>query len=194
MTYTVAPEQIHDNLETLARLHSSCRQRKGQPGNFCVPEYLNFHHEVAERMARAGYLYLAQLRCNARPVAALYGFHLGTVLFGYQVGYSNAFAVHGVGSLLQGFTIQDAIERLHATEYDFLQGDEAYKYSWTKHRRQTRAIVLWKRNLAGELSRREFLLRRRLSPGKQRVQILWESAGQHLRSAYRNTLAPTRGQ
>jgi CelD/BcsL family acetyltransferase involved in cellulose biosynthesis len=75
--------------------------------------------------------------------------------------------------------IQDAIEKLRAAEVDFLRGDEAYKYRWAQHERRTHTVLAWRRKFAGRASEAEFLLRRRLSPWKQRVQILWESAGQH---------------
>jgi CelD/BcsL family acetyltransferase involved in cellulose biosynthesis len=168
-------DHVHQHIETLARLHGDSRGRKGERGNFHLPSYLSFHHELAERMAAAGRLYLARLDCDNRTVAMVYGFHVGETLFDYQKGYDTAFSHFGVGSVLQGMIIQDAIERLHATEMDFLRGPEDYKYFWTQRDRHTGMAVVWGQKLAGRSSEAEFLLRRRLSPWKHRVQVFWES-------------------
>jgi CelD/BcsL family acetyltransferase involved in cellulose biosynthesis len=142
-------------------------------------------------MAAAGRLYLARLDCDNRTVAMVYGFHVGETLFNYQTGYDTAFAQLGVGSVLQGMSVQDAIERLHVTEVDFLRGAEAYKYSWTQRERHTGIAAVWGRKLASRTGEVEFLLRRRLSPWKQRVQTLWEVVGQRFCSARHPDLART---
>jgi hypothetical protein len=87
-----------------------------------------------------------------------------------------------VGVVLQGMIFRDVIERLHGTEYDFLRGDEGYKYDWSKRQRCNRTVLAWRGSLASGLGRREFLLRRRLSPWKRRFQVLWESGGRRLGS------------
>jgi CelD/BcsL family acetyltransferase involved in cellulose biosynthesis len=184
-------DHVHQHLDTLARLHGDSRRRKGERGNFHHQHYRSFHHEVAERMAAAGYLYLARLDCDNRTLAMAYGFRVGDVLFDYQKGYDTAFAHLGVGSVLQGMIVQDAIERLHATEIDFLQGSEAYKYFWTERERHTCVALVWRKKFAGRASEAEFLLRRRLSPWKQRVQILWDSVGQRWRSMNENRRGAT---
>ena len=170
-------EHVHPHLETLARLHVLSRHRRGQRGNFHLKEYREFHHAVAERMARAGYLYLARLDCDDRPVAAWYGFHLGNVLFFYQTGYDAAFAHLGVGQILNGMIIQDAIDRLHATEFDFLRGAEEYKYFWTSSERRTRTLVHWATGLSSRAARAQFLLRLGLSALRNRPRYVPSSMG-----------------
>jgi CelD/BcsL family acetyltransferase involved in cellulose biosynthesis len=155
---------VHSHIKVLSALHSSARNRRGEAGSFQLKEYREFHFDVAERMARAGYLYLARLDGNHTPIAALYGFHLGGRLFGYQTGFDSAWASKGVGAVLQAKVFEDAIERLHATEYDFLRGTEEYKYTWTNRVRVTRTVLGWGHSLSARLSRAEFEGRRRLSP------------------------------
>jgi CelD/BcsL family acetyltransferase involved in cellulose biosynthesis len=178
----VSTDRVHQDLEALARLHALSRGRKRESGNFCHPGYRTFHHEVAERMAAAGYLYLAQLECDRRTVAAVYGFHLGKVVFDYQKGYDTAFAHLGVGSVLQGMVVEDAIERLQAAEVDLLRGAEPYKYFWTQQERHPRTVLVWQDRLAGRAGEAEYFLRRRLSPWKRGFQALVESGRQRLGS------------
>ena len=124
-------------------------------------------------MARAGYLYIAQMDCGGSPVASTYGFHVGSVLFDYQKGYDPAYSRDGVGSVLTGMVIEDAIERLHAQELDFLRGTEEYKYFWATRDRKTRTILLWSTGIAARLRQSEFDLRRALAPVKRKGVEFW---------------------
>jgi CelD/BcsL family acetyltransferase involved in cellulose biosynthesis len=156
--------QVAEHFEKLHRLHGLARKRKGEAGNFHLRKYREFHHAVAERMAQAGYLYLARLDCDNVTVAALYGFFLGKRLFGYQTGFDSAWARHGVGAVLQSLVFEDGIERLGATEYDFLRGDEEYKYMWTSEERGTRTVLAWGDSLSARIAKAEFAGRCQLSP------------------------------
>jgi CelD/BcsL family acetyltransferase involved in cellulose biosynthesis len=167
------PAQVDAALDTLARLHTLSRQRKHETGNFYRADYQAFHRDVARAMARAGYLYIAQMDCDGRPVASTYGFHVGSVLFDYQKGYDPAYSRDGVGSVLTGMVIEDAIERLHAQELDFLRGTEEYKYFWATRDRKTRTILLWSAGVMARLHQGEFDLRRALAPVKRKGLDSW---------------------
>jgi CelD/BcsL family acetyltransferase involved in cellulose biosynthesis len=167
------PAEVDAALETLARLHTLSRQRKHETGNFYRADYQAFHRDVAQAMARAGYLYIAQMDCGGSPVASTYGFHVGSVLFDYQKGYDPAYSRDGVGSVLTGMVIEDAIERLRAQELDFLRGTEEYKYFWATRDRKTRRILLWSTGMMARLGQSEFDLRRALAPVKRKSIEFW---------------------
>jgi CelD/BcsL family acetyltransferase involved in cellulose biosynthesis len=167
------PAQVGAALDTLARLHTLSRQRKHETGNFYRADYQAFHRDVAQAMARAGYLYIAQMDCDGRPVASTYGFHVGSVLFDYQKGYDPAYSRDGVGSVLTGMVIEDAIERLHTQELDFLRGTEEYKYFWATRDRKTRTILVWSAGMMARLHQSEFDLRRTLAPAKRKGLEFW---------------------
>lgn len=170
LNHATAVEDVHEQMETLARLHHLSRERKGDRGNFGLQKYRHFHYDVAERMAQAGYLYLARLDCDGRPVASVYGFHVGRVLFDYQKGFDSAYARDGVGSVLTGMVLEDAIERLHCTELDFLRGEEEYKYFWTPLRRQTTTLLIWGDCFSSRISRAGFILGRKLLQWRKPIQ------------------------
>jgi CelD/BcsL family acetyltransferase involved in cellulose biosynthesis len=164
------PDHVLEQLGVLEKLHMLARQRKGGEGNFAIDEYRNFHHELALRMARAGHLYLARLDCNGVPTASVYGFFLGQRVFYYQTGFDPAWASQGVGSVLLGKVIEDAIERLHAREFDFLRGDESYKYHWTKNEHIIKTQHFWSRSANARLAEAEFVARRTLSRMRSKLQ------------------------
>jgi CelD/BcsL family acetyltransferase involved in cellulose biosynthesis len=151
------------HMEIMERLHGSSRNRKGETGNFCIEPYRDFHRAVAQRMAQSGLLYLARLDCDGSPVAALYGFYLGGRLFGYQTGFDAAWETRGVGAVLQAKVFEDAIERLHATEYDFLRGTEPYKYTWTNEERRTRTMRYWSNTSVGRIAKAEHGVKQQVS-------------------------------
>jgi CelD/BcsL family acetyltransferase involved in cellulose biosynthesis len=157
------PERAIPHMEIMERLHGSSRNRKGETGNFCIEPYRDFHRDVAKRMAQSGLLYLARLDCDGTPVAALYGFYLGSRLFGYQTGFDAAWETKGVGAVLQAKVFEDAIERLHATEYDFLRGTESYKYAWTNQERRTSTMRCWSNSSVARIAKAEHGLRQRVS-------------------------------
>ena len=167
------PAKVDAALETLARLHTLSRQRKNETGNFYRADYQAFHRDVAHAMARAGYLYIAQMDCDGRPVASTYGFHVGSVLFDYQKGYDPAYSRDGVGSVLTGMVIEDAIESLHAQELDFLRGTEEYKYFWATRDRKTRTVLVWSTAMMARLHQSEFDLRLTLAPLKRKGVEWW---------------------
>jgi CelD/BcsL family acetyltransferase involved in cellulose biosynthesis len=151
------------HMEIMERLHGLSRNRKGETGNFCIEPYREFHRAVAKRMAQSGLLYLARLDCDGSPVAALYGFYLGGRLFGYQTGFDAAWETKGVGAVLQARIFEDAIERLHATEYDFLRGTEPYKYTWTNQERRTSTIRYWSNTSVARIAKAEHGVRQRVA-------------------------------
>ena len=169
-------DELHARLETLAQLHALSRERKGEGGSFRHRAYLNFHYDLVEKMAEKGFLYLARLDVQAKTVAAWYGFHLGRVLFFYQTGFDTAFAQYSVGDVLQACVIQDAIERLHAGQFDFLRGAEPYKYRWTSEQRRTNTLLCWQDTVVGRLAQGDFRLRNKLSSWKHGVRALWGKA------------------
>ena len=151
------------HMEIMERLHGLSRNRKGETGNFCIEPYRDFHRAVATRMAQSGLLYLARLDCDGSPVAALYGFYLGGRLFGYQTGFDAAWESKGVGAVLQARIFEDAIERLRATEYDFLRGTEPYKYTWTNQERRTSTMRYWSNTSVARIAKAEHGVRLRVS-------------------------------
>lgn len=164
-----SPRRVAPHLDLLANLHRSSRNRKGQTGNFHDKTYCEFHHAVAERMARSGYLYLARLDCNELPVAAFYGYHFGGRLFGYQTGFDANWAERGVGAVLQAMVFEDVIERLHDTEYDFLRGEEGYKYTWGARQRLTRTVWHWNNSFSARIASAEFATRRTVAVLRSRL-------------------------
>lgn len=85
-------------------------------------------HEVARAAHADGTLQLLFAGVDGRAAAALFNFHYRDRIWVYNSGLDpSAFAALSPGVVLTATAIEQAIE-LGASEFDFLRGDEEYKY------------------------------------------------------------------
>ncbi len=126
--------------------------RGGGSTAFSTPAVLAFHEEASRLALERGWLRLFSLRLDGTPVSALYGFRYGRRFYFYQSGFEPEYGKHSVGLVTMALAIKSAIEE-GAEEYDFLHGDEPYKFLWTRDVRELRRLELYAPCLRGRLSR-----------------------------------------
>jgi len=100
-----------------------------------------FHREFAQLAAERGWLRLLILWLDGRPAASLYGLKYGSTFYFYQSGFDPVYSKHGVGVATMGLSVKTAIED-GASEYDFLHGDEEYKFHWASGSRDLKRLEL----------------------------------------------------
>ncbi|MCX5799992.1 MAG: GNAT family N-acetyltransferase [Candidatus Eisenbacteria bacterium] len=142
------PASLPHAFEQAARLHRLSRQKKGETGNFCRKNYLAFHLKLSQVIAGNGWLYLAFLEVDQRPVAFRYGYLYGSKYYDYQTGYDPQFEKNRVGAAMLGYVVEDLIAK-SVREFDFLRGEHEYKWHWTKEFRRTVLFCGFQRGLAG---------------------------------------------
>jgi CelD/BcsL family acetyltransferase involved in cellulose biosynthesis len=126
--------EVDDALDILIELH---RKRWGSTGlseAFQTSDVIAFHRSFARLAAAEGWLRILVLWLNGQPAASLYGLRYGPTFYFYQSGFDPAFSKHSVGVATMGLAIKTAIEE-GALEYDFLHGDEEYKFHWASANR-----------------------------------------------------------
>lgn len=111
--------------EAFIQLHKLSKAEKHE---FMTPEMEGFFHELIQVMYQAGWLHLAFLDIDGQKAAAMLSFIYKGRLLVYNSGYDpHQYAELSPGIVLTSYVIRDAIERgCHI--FDFLQGDEVYKY------------------------------------------------------------------
>lgn len=88
----------------------------------------HFFELIVPKMADRGWLYLAFLTANGTRIAAYLNFEYNNRVLVYNSGHNpDDFGHLSPGIVLLARTIEHAIER-GRTEFDFLRGNEAYKY------------------------------------------------------------------
>ena len=126
----------------LLRLHRMRFEQRGLESAFTRSGVPAFHAEALRALAGRGWARLLLLRASGQTVAALYGFSAGSTFQFYQCGMHHEFLHMGVGQLMIGSSIQEAIRTGHA-EYDFLRGEEPYKAQWAVDVRRTATVTLF---------------------------------------------------
>lgn len=129
-------------LSHLIDLHRKRWTPRGGSDGLETPDLHAFHEEVTRRMLAAGWLRLYVLWLNDRAAAALYGFRYGDVFSFYQSGFDPELGPLSLGLVTMGLSIQTAMEE-GVKEYDFLHGEEEYKFHWTRSTRELQCLDLF---------------------------------------------------
>ena len=140
-------------LRELVALHEMRWQPRGGSSAFFNRALLDFHEELSALALARGWLRLFTLRLDDRPLAAVYAFRYRDTVSFYQSGFDPGYARESVGLVAVGLSIKAAVDE-GATEYDFLHGDEAYKFHWARRTRELRRLELYPPHARGRLCRR----------------------------------------
>jgi CelD/BcsL family acetyltransferase involved in cellulose biosynthesis len=116
-------------LSTLFDLHTARWSGKGEAGVLWSEQVRAFHRRAVPALLAAGLLRMHALSVGDETAAVYYGAHAGGRAFFYLGGFHPSFSAISPGKLVVATAIEDAI-REHATSFDFLGGQEAYKYEW----------------------------------------------------------------
>lgn len=138
---TAGRAALDEALNSLFRLHEMRWGRRNQRGVLSDSAIRSFHRAVSASLLDRGCLRLHTLRVNGSIAAVLYSFSSGRRVYAYLSGFNPAVARFGPGTLLANYAIEEAI-REGAREFDFLRGNEAYKYRWGARDRQSRRLIL----------------------------------------------------
>jgi CelD/BcsL family acetyltransferase involved in cellulose biosynthesis len=145
-------------VNSMIRLNRLRMETKNLHGAFKNGKFTEFHQDVMPVLFQNDFLHLSFLKANNTRIAALYNFIYNDTCFYYQSGFDPVWAKFSPGTVLFSLSIQDAIAN-GMLEYDFLQGDEPYKFSWTNTKRQCVTILIYNKTLMGSWLYFLFLLK-----------------------------------
>jgi CelD/BcsL family acetyltransferase involved in cellulose biosynthesis len=120
------PGGIAAFMDSFLALH---RKSKVGKARFMDARMERFFREVGAALAGAGWAALWVLWVDERPVAALFCIEYGGTVGLYNSGFDPEARALSPGVVLIARTIEDAIGR-GFRRYDFLRGDEPYKYGF----------------------------------------------------------------
>lgn len=116
-----------ERAEILDRFFALHRLSKGDKAEFMTPEAESFFRDIAGALAANGTLRLGVVRAHHVDAAVLFAFAYGDTLALYNAAYDPAFSSLSLGIASHAYAIRDAIGQGFKV-YDFLRGDEPYKY------------------------------------------------------------------
>lgn len=135
-------QTLDADLDDFFDLHQRRWNRRWLPGAFASRRARAFHADAARRLLAAGMLRLHMLLLDGEAQAALYCFQKGERCAYYLGGFAPELARYSIGTVLTAQAIRYAIEQDGAAEFDFLRGDEGYKYRWGAQDRFNRRLSL----------------------------------------------------
>jgi len=112
------------DIDIFLRLFRDSRPDKAA---FLTSQMESFFRSIAGAMASKKLLRLNILELDKKPVAATVCFDYHDTVYLYNSGYEPEYGWLSVGVISKALCIKDSIER-HKKRFDFLKGDEAYKY------------------------------------------------------------------
>lgn len=141
---TVVAGELSSFLDDLTRLHGARWSARGEDGVLADDPIRRFHTLALPELAAAGLVRLFTLTIEGRVVGAYYGLQHQGRAYAYLGGFDPDFAFESPGTMLIGHAIADAAAS-GATAFDFLRGQEPYKYEWGaadawSHRRSFRRL------------------------------------------------------
>ncbi len=126
---------IERHFPSLIALHRMRFEQRSEESAFLAPGVPEFHAEAMRALASQGMARLILLQAGGETVSAIYGFSVGKTFQFYQCGMHTGWMRQGVGQVLIGHAIEQALTAGHTT-FDFLRGDESYKTQWAEQWRE----------------------------------------------------------
>lgn len=122
-------ETLGAMLHELRRLHGARWERRGQRGVLSDASVWDFHCEAASALFARGVARLYALRANGGTIGVYYGFVSGGRAYYYLGGFDPAYRQAGIGNQLVAHAMAQGRGE-GAAVFDFLRGQEPYKYRW----------------------------------------------------------------
>jgi len=140
-----SPDSVDRVFQIVLEIYKKSLRGKTNDQGFNRSDYLGFHRDVARKCAERGWLKLYILWFNDIPVAFIYGYFYAGVFWYYQTGFDQAHTDDGPGSIILQLVIESVINE-GGKEFDFLRGEEDYKYHFTKNERRTRTVKAFRKS------------------------------------------------
>jgi len=136
------PAQATEGINALVQLHHARWESRNDPGTLGRPGFVNFLRDICAQPPEGSSYRLYLLKFEGKPVGAFLLFYFGEAALYYQAGWDphSPLERYSPGTFLMARSIQDAIES-GLRYYEFLRGDEAYKFRWTKSTRRTITLL-----------------------------------------------------
>jgi CelD/BcsL family acetyltransferase involved in cellulose biosynthesis len=138
-------ETLETGWQRFLMLH---KRRWNGPGGFREPRSERLVRRFLERLAASGSLWLTTLDVHGEPAAAWCGFTWKDTVYFYQSGREPQWEAQSVGLVLMSRMIRRAIEGGYRS-FDFMKGDESYKWTWTSTSRQTYEVLVFRPGFRG---------------------------------------------
>jgi len=145
------PEECLGAMARLFALHESRAHAAGRRSTFSGKARRVFHETLAKTMAETGRMHCVFLTVGGKDIAVDYGFVWHGKVYGFQSGMIPDAETENPGTVLGTIVLQEDTFGAGKREYDFLDGDEAYKARWATGERRLYDVTVHPRTKWGRL-------------------------------------------
>ncbi|MBK5133748.1 GNAT family N-acetyltransferase [Candidatus Bathyarchaeota archaeon] len=138
---------LENAMQIFFRLHQKRWIRKGESGVFEKQKAREITMQTTKFFAERNWLRLHFLTVNNRPVAASLDLEYGGKMYGHLAGFDPDYSKYSVGNILLLKILNQCVKK-ELSEYDFMQGDESYKFDWTQKYRQNMNVKFFNRKFS----------------------------------------------
>lgn len=142
-------QELDDSVSDLFSLHQQAQQAQGRKGAFAEQKRQMFHQQICQQFLKNGWLRLYFLRVEQKPIAMVYSFFYHGVVSFYTTGFDLQWSAQSPGQQIIYYVLEQMINE-QAQEFDFLRGDEDYKFMMTKTVREDQRFIV-PQNMSGRL-------------------------------------------
>ncbi|MDG5815355.1 GNAT family N-acetyltransferase [Chitinispirillales bacterium ANBcel5] len=128
-------------MDDLIKVHTKRWKNKGMNGVLSEDKVKKFHLCSGREMVRNNRLLLYRFSCEEKVCAAFYILVHNDCAYGYISGFDANFENVSIGSVCLYLAMKDLIAKGFRV-FDFLRGEEDYKYSWGAKNRVNHQIIL----------------------------------------------------
>ncbi|HWU41275.1 MAG TPA: GNAT family N-acetyltransferase [Candidatus Acidoferrum sp.] len=133
--------RLNEDMQAFLGMYRKSFQERPNTLEFVGDTFAAFRQDVAVPLAASGNLLLVLLRIDGTVAAGELCFPYRGTCYRYNCCYDPTWKEKSLGTLLLGDVIRHAIT-IGCHEYDFLRGDEPYKYQWgAKARRHVQVRI-----------------------------------------------------
>jgi len=141
-----SPEETGEAFERFYNLHEKRWANCGGSELSGHPRLVSFQRDLIPALAQSGLLRFDELWVEGECRASVYGLDDGKTFYYYNSGYDLDWGNYSVGLVLIGLSVRNAIERGNSL-YDFLRGEETYKFDWANQKSELKTVSLNRRTI-----------------------------------------------
>jgi len=124
-----AADETEAAFERFLHLHNKRWEKAGGSELTGHSRLVAFQRRLVPELGSAGLIRFDELWLDGECLGSIYGLDNGSVFYYFNAGFALEFSHLSVGLVLLGLSIQNAVGRGNLM-YDFLRGDETYKFEW----------------------------------------------------------------
>lgn len=141
-----SPAESGEAFERFYRLHEKRWLKTGGSELSGHPRLVSFQRDLVPALAQTGLLRFDELWVEGECRSSVYGLDNGQTFYYFNSGYDLEWSNFSVGLVLIGLSVKNSIAR-GCSLYDFLRGDETYKFDWANQKSELVTVNLIRKTL-----------------------------------------------